>query len=228
MSAELDAIRLSLLVATLGAAVGLVPSVALGYALSRGRFRGKSVLGVLLLLPLVMPPVVTGLLLLRLLGSRGLLGGALSALGVHVPFTLAGAVAAGLVVGLPLYVMAARSAFDGIDRRYEELARSLGQSRARVLLRVTLPLATPGLAAGAVLAFARALGEFGATAVLAGDVPGRTRTIALAVYALLGSPDGEDAALRLGLASVAMSLVALAAHELLLRRHRRRLGEDAP
>lgn len=223
---ELDAVRLSLWVATLGAALGLVPAVGLGYLLSRARFRGKSVLSVVLFLPLVMPPVVTGLLLLRVFGRRGLLGGALQGVGIQVPFTLVGAVLAALTVGLPLYVIAARSAFDAVDRRYEEVARSLGLRAWRVFARVTLPLALPGLAAGAVLAFARALGEFGATAIVAGDVPGRTRTIALAVYALLGTPDGEEAAMRLGMASVAMSLLALGAHELLLRRHRRRLGDE--
>lgn len=217
-------ITLSLVVAVAGAGLGLPPAVALGWLLARGRFRGKALVSALVLLPLVLPPVVTGLLLLRALGRRGAIGGALDALGVQIPFTTLGAVLAGLVVGLPLYVIAARTAFEAVDRRLEDVARSLGLTPREVFRTITLPLAAPGLLAGAVLAFARALGEFGATAVLAGDVPGRTRTIALAVYALLGAPGGEDAAMRLAAASVVMSIAALAAHELLLARHRRRLG----
>lgn len=217
-------ITLSLFVAVIGAGLGLPPAIALGWLLARVRFRGKALVSALVLLPLVLPPVVTGLLLLRVLGRTSTIGGFLASAGIEIPFTLLGAAIAGLVVGLPLYVMAARTAFESVDPRLEEVARSLGASRREVLARVTIPLATPGLLAGAVLAFARALGEFGATAVLAGDAPGRTRTIALAVYALLGAPDGEDAAMRLAAASVAMSVLALAAHELLSARHRRRLG----
>lgn len=220
-----SAIALSLLVASAGAVLGLAPALALGWLLARGRFRGKSIVSALVLLPLVLPPVVTGLLLLRVLGRRSALGGVLEAVDVQVPFTTLGAIIAGLAVGLPLYVLAARSAFESVDARLEDVARTLGASRGEVFRRVTVPLATPGLLAGAVLAFARALGEFGATAVLAGDVPGQTRTIALAVYALLGARGGEDAAMELALASVAMSMLALAAHELLIGRHRRRLGE---
>jgi molybdate transport system permease protein len=217
-------VALSLLVATVGALVGTVPAIALGWLLARRTFRGKALVSALVLAPLVLPPVVTGLFLLRLLGRRGVLGPALDAIGVAVPFTTLGAVVAGLVVGLPLYVVAARSAFEAVDPRYEEVAATLGATPGAIFRRVTLPLAWPGLLAGGVLAFARALGEFGATAVLAGDAPGRTRTIALAVYAHLESPSGEAAALELSLASVAMSVVALGLHELLLARHRRRLG----
>jgi molybdate transport system permease protein len=219
-------IALSLLVATVGAALGLPPAVALGWLLARGRFRGKALVSAIVLLPLVLPPVVTGLLLLRLLGRRAAIGGWLDAIGAPIPFTTLGAVVAGLVVGLPLYVLAARAAFEAVDRRLEDVACTLGASRAEAFRRVTLPLAAPGLLAGGVLAFARALGEFGATAVLAGDVPGRTRTIALAVYALLGAPGGEGAAMQLAGASVAMSVVALALHELLVARHRKRLGME--
>lgn len=220
----LSPIALSLVVASAGALLGLPPAVALGWVLARVRFRGKALVSAIVLLPLVLPPVVTGLLLLRALGRRGALGGALDTIGVQVPFTTLGAVIAGLVVGLPLYVLAARTAFESIDPRLEEVARTLGATRGEVMRRVTVPLATPGLVAGAVLAFARALGEFGATAVLAGDAPGRTRTIALAVYALLGTRGGDDEAMLLSLASIGMSVAALAAHELLLARHRRRLG----
>lgn len=217
-------VALSLFVATLGVLFGTPPALALGWLLARRSFRGKSVVSALVLAPLVLPPVVTGLFLLRLLGRRGVLGPLLDAIGVAVPFTTTGAVVAGLVVGLPLYVVAARTAFETVDTRYEEVAATLGQRPLDVFRRVTLPLAWPGLLAGGVLAFARALGEFGATAVLAGDAPGRTRTIALAVYAQLEAPGGERAAMELALASVGMSVVALGLHELLLARHRRRMG----
>lgn len=217
-------IGLSLIVALCGAGLGLPPAIALGWLLARGRFRGKAIVSALVLAPLVLPPVVTGLLLLTLLGRRGAIGSALGAIGITIPFSTAGAVIAGLVVGLPLYVIAARTAFEAVDPRLEEVARSLGMRRGAIFRSITLPLAAPGLLAGAVLAFARALGEFGATAVLAGDVPGRTRTIALAVYAALDAPAGEGAAYRLAGASIAMSIAALIAHESLLARHRRRLG----
>jgi molybdate transport system permease protein len=220
----LSPIALSLLVATLGAVLGSAPAIALGWLLARREFRGKSLVTALVLAPLVLPPVVTGLLLLRVLGRRGLLGPALDAIGLAVPFTTVGAVVAGLAVGLPLYVVSARTAFEAVDRRLEEVAASFGLAPRAVFFRVSLPLATPGLLAGFVLAFARALGEFGATAVLAGDAPGRTRTIALAVYAALEAPGHDAQAMELALASVAMSLVALVVHEVFLRRHRAKLG----
>jgi molybdate transport system permease protein len=222
----ISAIALSLVVAIAGALLGAPFAIVVGLWLARtGDRAARTIVSALVLLPLVLPPVVTGLLLLRLLGRRGALGPALASIGVEVPFTTLGAVIAGLVVGLPLYVIAARTAFESIDRSLEDVAATLGASRATILRRITLPLAAPGLLAGGILAFARALGEFGATAVLAGDAPGRTRTIALAVYALLGAPGGEDAAMRLALVSIAMSVAALAAHELLLARHRRRMGQ---
>jgi len=218
---------LSLVIACASALIGMPPAIALGWVLARRTFRGKTLLSALVLAPLVLPPVVTGLLLLRLLGRRGAFGPVLEGIGVSVPFTTLGAVIAALVVGLPLYVIAARTAFEGVDPRLEEVASTLGASPLRVLTRITLPLAWPGLLAGAVLAFARALGEFGATAVLAGDVPGETRTIALAVYAALEAPRGEPDALRLSLLSVGLSVLALVFHELLLARHVRRAGRRA-
>jgi molybdate transport system permease protein len=215
---------LSLFVAGAGALLGLPPALVLGWVLARRSFPGKSVLSALVLAPLVLPPVVTGWALLALVGRRGVLGSVLSSLGVRVAFTPLGAVVAALVVGLPLYVISARTAFSSVDPRLEEVARTCGASGPSTFLRVTLPLAAPGLLAGAVLAFARALGEFGATAVLAGDVPGRTRTLSLAIYALLGTPGGDAEASWLALSSLAMSALALALHEVLLGRHRARLG----
>lgn len=174
----------------------------------------------------MLPPVVTGLLLLRALGRSSPAGAVLADLGLSVPFTLLGAVLAALVVGFPVYAMAIRGAFEAIDPRLEEVSATLGQPPARTLRRVTLPLALPGIAAGAVLAFARGLGEFGATAIVAGNMEGRTRTIALAVYALLDGP-GEDPRLgQLVWASLGLCLLSLVGYEALTRWQRRRLELD--
>lgn len=215
-----SAIRLSLCIGFWCAAVGLPPAVALGWLLARGRFYGKTALSTLVLSPLVLPPVVTGYLLLRLLGRGSAAGGFLARAGIEIPFSLAGAVAAALVVGFPLYVMAARAAFEAVDPRLEDVSASLGRGPWSTFRRVTLPLALPGLAAGAVLAFARALGEFGATVVLAGNIEGRTRGIALAVYTLLESPRGAERIEPLLWASVGMSFAALLGCEWLWRRQK--------
>ena len=206
---------LSLLVASLGAILGLPIAIALGHRLARARGSVRVALSTVVLLPLALPPVVTGYLLLLLLGRRGLLGPLLEPMGIRIAFTTTGAVLAGLVVGLPLYVVAARRAFEDVDPALVEVARSLGRTRAQVFREIELPLARRGLAAGAVLAFARALGEFGATIVLAGNVSGRTRTIPLAVYDALASPGGEQTALTLALLSVGLSIGALVLHEAL-------------
>ena len=218
-----SAIRLSLEAALLSTLLSLPIAVALGYLLARVEFRGKVIVSAAVMGPLVLPPVVTGLLLLRLFGRQSPLGHALAALGLPIPFSLAGVVVAALVVGLPLFVAGARSAFESIDPRYEEVSLTLGVPRWQTFLRVTLPLALPGLGAGAVLAFARAVGEFGATVVLAGSMEGETRTIALAVYALLDLPDGDGALTTLVVASLLLSLGAVAGYEALGRWHRRRL-----
>jgi molybdate transport system permease protein len=220
-----SAIWISLVVAFLATVVGLVPALTLGWVLARHDFHGKSLLSTVVLAPLVMPPVVTGFLLLSLLGTQGLLGGWLTGLGITVPFTLLGAAIAALVVGLPLYVISVRGAFEAVDPAYEELSWTLGAPPRRTFLRISLPLALPGIVAGSVLAFARALGEFGATVVLAGNVEGSTRTIALAVYTLLESPEGRGATWVLVGASVAISLGALLGYEALSRRQRRRLED---
>lgn len=213
MSALVSPAMLSLFVASVGALVGLPIAVVLGHVLSRARGALRLALSTVALLPLALPPVVTGYLLLMLLGRRGLFGGALEALGVRVVFSTTGAVIASLVVGLPLYVVAARRAFESIDPALLEVARSLGVSRLRIFAAIELPLARPGLAAGALLAFARSLGEFGATMVLAGDVPDHTRTLPLAVYAALSRPGGELVAAQLAGLSVGLSVLALLAHE---------------
>ena len=220
-----SAIRLSLLVATIVAVLGLVPSVWLGRLLARHRFPGKSLVSTAIMAPLVFPPVVTGFLLLSAFGRQGPAGVALEAAGISISFTLLGAVLAALIVGLPLYVMAARGAFESVDTRFEEVSLTLGVPPRATFFRVGLPLALPGIAAGAVLAFARALGEFGATVVLAGNVEGRTRTIALAVYTLLESPSGEARTWLLVGASVALAALALLGYEALTQGQRRRIED---
>ena len=221
-----SAVWLSLTVATAATALAFVPALAAAWVLARWRFRGKAALTALVTAPLVLPPVITGLLLLRLFGRSSPLGAALVDLGVPVVFAWFGAVLAAAVVGFPLYVLTMRSAFEAVDRRYEEVSLTLGAPPAVTWWRVTRPLALPGIAAATVLAFARALGEFGATAVIAGNIEGRTRTIALAVYALLDAPDGDAAGRPLVAASVLLSLGALAAYEFLVRRQRARLDLD--
>jgi molybdate transport system permease protein len=221
-----SAIGLSLGVAFAATLAGLVPATAVGWVLARWRFRGKALLSALVMAPLVLPPVVTGLLLLELFGAGSPVGSALAAVGLRVTFSWVGAALAALVVGFPLHVIATRSAFEAVDVRYEEVSLSLGAPPARTWWRVVLPLAFPGIAAGTVLAFARALGEFGATAVVAGNMEGRTRTLSLAVYTLLDAPDGRAAVLPLVAASAGLSITALWAYEMLIRRQRRRLGFD--
>lgn len=224
--AATDPVRLSLGVAAWATLATCPPAVLLGWLLARRRFPGKAVVSALVYAPLVLPPVVTGFVLLKLLGRRGVVGGWLAEHGLAVPFTFAGAVVAAVVVGLPLFVAAARGAFEAVDRRHDEVAWTLGLSPGRTFFRVTLPLATPGLLAGAVLAFARSLGEFGATIVLAGNIEGETRTIPMAVYTALESPHGEGEAWKLVGASLLLALGAMAGYELLARRHRRLLELD--
>ena len=220
-----SAVRLSLIVAFSAVLLGLVPAVAMGWVLARRDFLGKSFVSMIVMAPLVVPPVVTGFLLLSVMGRESALGGLLAAMGLPIPFTLLGATLAALVVGFPLYVMAIRAVFDTVDRRFEEVSWTLGVPKAPTFRRISLPLALPGIAAGAVLAFARALGEFGATVVLAGNMEGETRTIALAVYSLLESPSGQGATWILVIASVMLSFGALLGFEGLSRWQRRRMED---
>lgn len=210
-------VLLTLRVALVAAAVALPPALALAWLLARRDFRGKSLLSTAVLLPLVLPPVVTGYLLLLLFGRNGVLGPALEVLGVRVAFGYWGAVVAAAVVGFPLLVQASRVAFEGVDPRLEGVARTLGRGPLATFRDVTLRLAAPGVAAGVVLAFARGMGEFGATAVLAGSIAGETRTLALAIYGLLDVPGGESAAATLTGISIAISLLALLGYERLAR-----------
>jgi len=216
---EASALRLSFQVATCAAAVGLPFAVAAGYLLARSHFRGKWLIEVLVNLPLVLPPVVVGYLLLVCFSPRGPVGSLLSAwFGARIVFTWWGAVLASVVVSFPLMVRAIRLTFQGIDPRLEMAAQSLGAGRLRTFLTVSLPLARRGLIAGCVLGFARSLGEFGATIMVAGNIEGQTRTIPLAIFTLTNQPGGIDRSWRLVGLAVLLAGGALAVSEWLERR----------
>ncbi len=218
---EWTAVLLSLKVGLAAVAASLPVGVALAFVLARGRFPGKALLDALVHLPLVLPPVVTGYGMLLAFGRRGPVGRVLEELfGVTLAFRWTGAALAAAVMGLPLLVRSIRLSFEAIDPRMEVAARTLGAGPFRVFRTVTLPLAMPGILAGAVLAFARGLGEFGATITFVASIPGETRTLPLAIYSLLQSPGGEAAALRLSVLAVLVSLAALLASEGLARRMR--------
>lgn len=223
-AAELEIIGLSLRVAVTAVLFSLPPGVAMAYLLSRADFPGKALLSGLTHLPLVLPPVVTGYALLLLLGANGPIGAWLAPLGIVFAFDWTGAALAAGVMGFPLLVRAVRLSFDLIDPRLERAAESLGARPAVRLLTVTLPLALPGVAAGTVLAFAKALGEFGATITFVSSIPGETRTLPLAIYNLTQVPGGEAAALRLVLISVVISIGALLVSEGMARGAARRAG----
>jgi molybdate transport system permease protein len=217
-SDELAAVRLSLEVATVATLASLPPGILAAYALARWRFPGKLLLDALVHLPLVLPPVVTGYLLLLAFGRRGPVGSFLAEqFGIVLAFRWTGAALACAVMGFPLLVRAVRLAFEAVDTRLEDAAGTLGAPRFLVFLTVTLPLALPGVLAGAVLAFAKALGEFGATITFVSSIPGETRTLPAAIYAYTQVPGGDAGALRLSLVAAALSVAALVASELLAR-----------
>jgi len=203
--------------------LGLPFAVAVAWLLERSRLPGRGLLQSLVLLPLVLPPVVVGFLLLKLFSPRGALGALLESLGAPVAFHWLGAVVAAAVVGFPLLVMMAGLALKAVEPRLEVVSRSLGRTPWQTFWSVTLPLSWPGIAAGAVIAFARGLGEFGATIVLAGRIPGETETIPLRIYAELDAPGGEERIGGLLLGSVALCLAAVVAWRALVAWHRRRL-----
>jgi molybdate transport system permease protein len=222
--AEWDAIRLSIRVASLAAIASLPFGVAVAYLLARGRFPGRTLVDALVHLPLVMPPVVTGYLLLLTFGRRGPAGIFLErTFGIVLAFRWTGAALAAAIMGFPLMVRAIRLSIETIDRRLEDAASTLGASRLAVLATVTLPLALPGLLAGLVMSFARALGEFGATITFVGNIPGVTQTVPSAIYTYTQVPNGDLAALRLTAISVAIAFVALLLSEVLARRATRRV-----
>ncbi len=217
--AEWQAILLSLKVGAWALIVGLPPALVLGWLLARCDFRGKTLLDGLIHLPLVMPPVVTGYLLLLALGRQGPIGGWLEAqFGIVIAFRWTGAVVAAVIMALPLMVRPIRLSIEAIDRRLEAAAATLGASPLMVALTITLPLALPGLLTGAILGFARSLGEFGATITFVSNIPGETQTLPIAIYTQTQIPGGEAAALRLTVIAVVISLLALLASEFLARR----------
>jgi molybdate transport system permease protein len=219
---ETTALWLSFRVSFVAAWLGLPVAIAIGYFLARSRFPGKWLVETVVNLPLVLPPVVTGYLLLVLLSTNGPLGGRLEAwFGVRIVFTWLAAVLASLVVSFPLMVRAIRLAFQGVDPRLELAARSLGADRITTFATISLPLARRGLIAGWMLAFARSLGEFGATIMVAGNIEGQTRTIPLAIYSLANRPGGMSGCWRLVGLSIVLGAAALVASELLERRQMR-------
>ena len=216
--AEWEVLALSLRVSLFAVAAVLPIAGALAWVLARTDWPGKILLDAAVHLPLVLPPVVTGWALLILFGPAGPLGRALAGVGATLLFRWQGAAVAAAVMALPLAVRAIRLSLEAVDRRLEEAAATLGAGRCRVFATVTLPLALPGVLAGAVLGFARSVGEFGATITFVGNVPGETRTLPLAIYGALQTPGGEGAATRLALISVVLSVGALVASEALARR----------
>jgi molybdate transport system permease protein len=226
LSAEAwEALRLSARVATWATLVSLPVGIFVGWLLARRDFRGKFLLEVLVQLPMVLPPVVPGYALLLLLGTRGPIGHWLQeTFGVVLAFTWQGAVIASGVMAFPLLVQPVRVAFRLIDARLEQAATTLGATPWNAFLTVALPLALPGVLAGAVLCFSRSLGEFGATMAFVGNIAGETRTLPLAIYTFMHQPGGEASAMRLAGLSIALALLALGLSHWMTRRAERRLG----
>jgi molybdate transport system permease protein len=225
---EIGILLLSMKVAAWSVAISLVPAIVVGWALARHSFPGKAAIDAILHLPLVLPPVVVGYVLLILFAPKGPLGAPLRDwLGIDVAFSWRGAALAAAVMGFPLMTQAIRLSAQAVDRKLEQAARTLGAPPWQVFLTITLPLMAPGVLAGGVLSFARSLGEFGATITFVSNIPGETRTLPLAIYAYTQVPGGDGPALRLTLISIAVALAALAGAEFLNRALARRIGAPA-
>ncbi len=221
---EVEALRLSLWVSGCAVAASLPLGILAAWVLARLRFPGKHILDGLVHLPLVLPPVVTGYLLLVLLGRNGVIGAALyKYLGIVVAFNWKGAVLAAAVMSFPLLVRSVRLSLEGVDRGLEAAARTLGAGPLRVFFTVTLPLMVPGIITGLILSFARSLGEFGATITFVSNIRGQTQTLPLALYTLTQVPDGETGAMRLCILSVLIAMAALVCSEILARRFAARM-----
>ena len=221
---EWQALALSLKVALWATFASLPLGVFTAYALARWEFVGKQVVNGLVHLPLILPPVATGYLLLLAFGRQGLLGALLEPIGITFAFRWMGATLAAAVMAFPLMVRVIRLSIEAVDPKLEEAAATLGASRVLVFLTVTLPLAVPGLLAGTILAFAKAMGEFGATITFVSNIPGETQTLPSAIYTFLQVPGGEGSALQLVLISIAVAMAALILSEVLARRLARRVG----
>ncbi|MDU9002517.1 molybdate ABC transporter permease subunit [Sedimentitalea todarodis] len=223
--AEWQALALSLWVSFFATLLSLPFGVFIAYALARWQFRGKHILNVLVHLPLILPPVVTGYLLLLTFGRQGAIGSWLyDNFGVILAFRWTGAVLAAAIMAFPLMVRSLRLAIEAVDPKLEQAAATLGAPRLWVFVTVTLPLILPGLIAGSVLAFAKAMGEFGATITFVSNIPGQTQTLPSAIYAFLQVPGGEGSALRLVVVSVVVAMGALLASEWLARRAVQRIA----
>ncbi|RWC14724.1 MAG: molybdate ABC transporter permease subunit [Mesorhizobium sp.] len=221
---EWNAVRLSIKVATVAMLFSLPPGIAIALVLARGRFWGKTLLNGLVHLPLILPPVVTGYLLLLTFGKRGPAGAFLAEhFGIVFSFRWTGAALACGVMGFPLMVRAIRLSIEAVDRKMEAAAGSLGANPLWVFATITLPLILPGLIAGSILSFAKAMGEFGATITFVSNIPNETQTLPSAIYTFTQVPGGDDGALRLTLISIVISMAALVASEMLARRVGRRM-----
>lgn len=215
---EWTAVRLSVRVATVAMLTSLPLGIAIAYLLARCKFPGKSLIDGIVLLPLILPPVVTGYLLLLTFGRRGLVGSFLAEqLGIVFSFRWTGAALACAVMGFPLMVRAIRLSIESVDRRLEEAAGTLGANPLWVFVFVTFPLIAPGIIAGMILSFAKAMGEFGATITFVSNIPGETQTLPSAIYTFTQVPGGDAGALRLTLVSIAISMAALMVSELMAR-----------
>lgn len=221
---EWQAVRLSLWVGLVATLVSLPLGILTAYALARWSFPGKQILNGIVHLPLILPPVVTGYLLLVTFGRRGSVGQWLETVGIVFSFRWTGAALAAAIMAFPLMVRAIRLAIEAVDPRLEAAAGTLGASPSWVFATVTLPLILPGVLAGSILAFAKAIGEFGATITFVSNIPGQTQTVPSAIYALLQAPGGEAAAGRLVLVSITIAMTALLVSEVLARRVARRVA----
>jgi molybdate transport system permease protein len=225
---ETEALLLSLKVALWAVLVSLPVGVSIAWLLARRRFSGHALLNGVVHLPLILPPVVIGYLLLVLLGRQGAIGGWLfDVFGVTIAFTWKGAAVASGIMAFPLLVRAVRLSLESMDRKLEQAARTLGAGPIRVFLTVTVPMIMPGVLTGTILAFARSLGEFGATITFVSNIPGETRTLPLALFTLTQTVDGETGAFRLMIISIAIALIALIGSEVLSRRVAARIGTTA-
>ncbi len=216
---EWEALRLSLWISCCAVAGSLIPGILVAWILARFEFWGKSLLDGLVHLPLVLPPVVIGYLLLLLFGQRGMMGAwLLKTFGISIAFNWKGAALAAAVMAFPLLVRAVRLSIEGVSQEIEDAARTLGAGPARVFFTVTLPLMTPGIITGLILSFARSIGEFGATITFVSNIQGQTQTLPLALYTLTQSPGGESGAIRLCVISVVVAMSALIVSELMSKR----------
>lgn len=220
---EISALYLSAKVGLFATLVNLPFAIFVAWILARYEFRLKVILESLLQLPMILPPVVLGYLLLILFGNRGIVGQFLSEWGIQLVFNWKGAVIASMVVAFPLMVQPIRLSFQLINQQLEQIAQTLGASPIQAFFSISLPLALPGVLIGSILCFSRSLGEFGATITFVGNIPDETRTVPIAIYSLLQQPDGESMAMRLVLLSVGLAFAALVANHLILKRYQQRL-----